>query len=79
MYSRRYAIYGALFGLGFPLVGAMVEAIYRGYGLGLSGFVAAQKSPLLWIVDTAPLFLGVFASLIGRRQDQIAAIEAARR
>jgi methyl-accepting chemotaxis protein len=79
MYSRRYALYGALFGLGFPLVGSMVEAIYRGYGLGLSGFVAAQKSPLLWIVDTAPLFLGVFASLIGRRQDQIAVIEAARR
>jgi methyl-accepting chemotaxis protein len=79
MYSRRYALYGALFGLGLPLVGSMVEAIYRGYGLGLSGFLAAQSSPLLWIVDTAPLFVGAFASLVGRRQDQIVALEAARR
>ena len=79
MYTRSYAIAGAVFGCLFPLVGTMIEAIYRGYGLGLQGFLTAQSSPLLWIIDTAPLFLGVFASLAGRRQDQILAIEGARR
>jgi methyl-accepting chemotaxis protein len=28
-------------------------------------------SPLHWVIDTAPLFLGLFASLAGRRQDQV--------
>jgi methyl-accepting chemotaxis protein len=79
MYARMYSIYGALFGIAFPLIGTMIEAAYRGYGLGVGGLMRAQSSPLLWIIDTAPLFLGVFASLAGRRQDQIIAIEAARR
>src|SRR5512140_347105 len=79
MYARRYAIFGALFGIGFPAIGTMIEAVYRGYGLGLQGFLTAQSSPLLWIIDTAPFFLGVIASLAGRRQDQILAIEHARR
>lgn len=79
MYTRMYAIYGAVFGIAFPLIGTMIEAVYRGYGLGVGGFMRAQSSPLLWIIDTAPLFLGVFASLAGRRQDQIIAIETARR
>lgn len=27
--------------------------------------------PLLWLIDTAPLFLGIFASIAGKRQDQL--------
>jgi methyl-accepting chemotaxis protein len=80
MYTRRYAIFGALFGICFPLIGGLIEAITRGYGLSLSGFLQAQRSSeLLWIVDTAPFFLGVFASFAGYRQDQILEIEGARR
>jgi methyl-accepting chemotaxis protein len=79
MATRRYALYGALFGVAFPLIGTIVEAAARGYGLGLGGLLRAQTSPLLWIVDTAPFFLGVIASFAGHRQDQIVAIEAARR
>ena len=77
--STLYAIGGALFGVMFPIVGTLVEAAYRGYGLGAAGLLRAQSSPLLWIIDTAPFFLGVMASLVGRRQDQILSIEAARR
>lgn len=32
------------------------------------------SNPLLWIIDTAPLFLGVFAYEVGRRQEAIEAI-----
>ncbi|MFT5377279.1 MAG: signal transduction histidine kinase, partial [Candidatus Latescibacterota bacterium] len=31
-----------------------------------------RRQPLHWVIDTAPLFLGLFASLAGRRQDALA-------
>ena len=80
MYTRKYALIGAGFGVLFPLFGTMIEAITRGFGLSLAGLVRAQmESPLLWIIDTAPFFLSVFASMAGRSQDQNTALESARR
>jgi len=82
MYSRMYAFYGALFGLCFPVVGTLAQAASYPEQFGLTAhgmWRAAKGSPLLWIIFTAPFFLGVFASLAGRRQDQILAIERARR
>ena len=83
MYTRRYAILGALFGSVFPLVGTLIEAFSRQdlYGpLSLASLLKAQAtSPLLWIIDTAPIFLGAFASAGGRRQDVILAMEAGKR
>jgi methyl-accepting chemotaxis protein len=80
MFTRKYALIGAGFGLVFPVFGTVIEAITRGYGLGLGGLVRAQiDSPLLWIIDTAPFFLGVFSSIAGRSQDQIINLESARR
>jgi methyl-accepting chemotaxis protein len=80
MYSRRYVIYGAGFGLLFPVIGTIIEAFTRGYGLGPSALLLAQMtSPLLWIVDTAPFFLAVLASLVGRAQDQVLGLDEARR
>jgi methyl-accepting chemotaxis protein len=80
MLTRRYAIFGALFGLAFPVIGTIIEAFTRGYGLRLDGLLRAQAaSPLLWIIDTAPFFLSVLASLAGRAQEQILALDDARR
>ena len=80
MHARRFAIYGVFFGLGFPVIGTVIEAFTRGYGLGVSGLVQAQASdPLLWIIDTAPFFLGVLAYLAGRSQDNIVELEKSRR
>lgn len=73
MLRHRYAAYGALFGLCFPIIGTVVEALTRfrqlpfGQALG-----RAQGSMLMWIIDTAPLFLGVFASLAGAANDRLA-------
>jgi len=77
MYTRRYALYGALFGLAFPVIGTLLEAATRHGSLLAVG--KAQSSPLLWIIDCAPLVLGALASLVGRRQDRILAIETERR
>lgn len=80
MYTRRYAVYGALFGFLFPAAGTLIEALtrYRGLPLG-AALAAAQGAPLLWVIDTAPLVIGVMAALTGRRQDALLALEVARR
>ena len=80
MHTRKYAVVGGLFGLAFPVLATVVEAIERRHGFGLAGLLRAQSgSPLLWIIDTAPLFLGAAAGYVGRRQDQVLALEVARR
>jgi methyl-accepting chemotaxis protein len=80
MHARKFAIYGVVFGLGFPIIGTIIEAFWRGYGLGPAALAQAQAgSPLLWIIDTAPFFLAVLAWLAGRAQDQILGLDEARR
>jgi methyl-accepting chemotaxis protein len=78
-----YTLYGAIFGFGFPIIGTVIETASRPAdygGLSLHAMLrAAGTSPLLWIVDTAPFFLGVAGYWIGGRQDHIGAIESARR
>ncbi len=79
MYTRKYTIFGVMLGLVFPVIGTAIEIKVHEYGVGWSAITSAQSSPLLWIVDSAPFFLGVVASLAGRRQDAILGIEVARR
>ncbi len=67
-----YALYGALFGLCFPVFASLLECYLQFNSYYLSDFIAVQKaSPLLWIIDTAPLFLGLFASLAGSQMDKV--------
>lgn len=79
MSTRRYGLYGVLFGLGFVIVGSVIEAGSRHGGITLATLLEAQSVPLVWVVDTAPVVLGFLASLVGHRQDQLAAAEATRR
>ncbi len=62
----RYTLFGALFGLCFPIVATLSEIINAGDVVTMATFLHTQAThPLLWVVDTAPLFLGVFAGLAG--------------
>jgi diguanylate cyclase (GGDEF)-like protein len=76
----RYAASGAVFGLLFPL-GSMALLLATG-AVGApataAGLLAATHahSPLLYVIDTAPLFLGVFAAFAGVRQARLAALNA---
>jgi methyl-accepting chemotaxis protein len=80
MFSRRYATYGAMFGLLFPVGGTLIEALTRYRADPLAAALAkAQGAPLLWVIDIAPLILCAMAALIGRRQDEVLALEAAKR
>lgn len=66
MNARKYAVYGALFGCFFPLAGTLFQAGMLGGGGSMGERIGqVQAMPLMWIIDTAPFFLGLFASLAG--------------
>ena len=72
--TTTYTLYGVLFGLCFPV--ASVGFLYFMNEIGdvsdLAAIIAAaHQNKLLYIIDSAPLFLGVFARLAGVRQDRI--------
>lgn len=71
-HTQRYALAGAIFGLLFPVVATAVRIQQLGLPFDLSSVRYAQSSDaLLWIIDSAPFFLGLFAAIIGRRQDNL--------
>ena len=70
--TQRYALFGILFGLLFPVMATIIRILDAGLPFRLSSIAEVQAGdPLLWIIDTAPLFLGLFAAFAGRRQDRL--------
>lgn len=70
--AQDYAFIGACFGIVFPILAILIRTVGAGIPLSLSSILAVFASdPLLWIIATAPLFLGLFAALAGRRQDEL--------
>ncbi|MGB1317727.1 MAG: hypothetical protein ACPG5W_05950, partial [Flavobacteriales bacterium] len=68
----QYACYGALFGLAFPIIATLFDALMRDMGFGIANLIEVQRTqPLHWIIDTAPLFLGIFAALAGVKQQEV--------
>ncbi len=68
--TLRYALFGAAFGATFPLVGTIMQIIFEGARITLPGLWQTQlDTPLLWVVDTAPLVLGTLSSYAGYKQD----------
>lgn len=72
--TTKYTIYGALFGLCFP-IGSVVFLYFMGElsdASDISSIIArAHDNSLLYVIDSAPFFLGLFARLAGIRQDRI--------
>lgn len=72
--TTKYTLYGALFGCCFP-IGSIAFLYFMGEIANTSGVLPilaeAHQNSLLWVIDTAPLFLGLFARLAGVRQDRI--------
>lgn len=70
--SQKYALAGMLFGLLFPITATLIRIGQAGLPYSLSSAITVQTGdPLLWIIDTAPIFLGLFAFLAGQRQDNL--------
>lgn len=63
----KYTLSGALFGAGFPIVASIITSFKLTGTMDWATIWEAQATdPLLWIINTAPLFLGLFAYFIGK-------------
>ncbi len=66
----NYALYGVVFGIFFPVIASFMTMVEAGQ-VNLNGFIEAQSTPLIWIIDTAPVFLGIFAFFGGLQFDNV--------
>jgi len=65
-----YAILGAAFGFTFPIIGTMLQIMFSHGTITFANMIQTQLiTPLLWVVDTAPIVIGLFAGYAGRKQD----------
>ena len=70
--QKLFALYGALFGVCFPVIGSLLQCWVDTMSFTWSNILNVQReSELLWIIDTARLFLGLFASFGGRQMDRV--------
>lgn len=72
--ANKYTLYGAVFGLCFPVFSVLFLLLIEGAGSdkSLLGIIKqAHTNYLLFVIDTAPLFLGLAARIAGIRQDRI--------
>ena len=67
-FKYKYFIYGFVFGIIFPVVAFLLRFYEYGYEQAVT---LALSDPLLWIIASAPLFLGILAYLAGKKQDQV--------
>lgn len=73
---RAYFIAGFIFGLMFPVLAILLEIRLNDFPFSMAGVIAAHRSNLLlYMIDTAPIFLGVFAWFAGSRTETIKQIE----
>ncbi len=71
-YRTRYFIYGVIFGSLFPVIASIFDVIVQDLPLGMDSIMQVQRAqPLHWVIDSAPLFLGVFALFAGIKQDEV--------
>ena len=70
--SQRYALLGTAFGLLFPIIAVVIKLLAAGLPFSLSNIAAVHAGdPLLWLIYIAPILLGFFASLAGRREEEV--------
>ncbi len=66
----QYALAGVMVGFAFPVLAAGIKLAELSLPVNALNMLAVQQlDPVLWITDTAPLFLGLLAGIAGRRED----------
>lgn len=71
-YPLKYACYGALFGICFPIMATLFNAWSLFGEISLRAIVLSQvQTPLLWLIDSAPFFLGAFAWFGGLQYERV--------
>lgn len=76
--TLRYTILGAGVGFLFPVTATILRFANLDQSFSFEAIrLLHSTEPLLWIIDSAPLFLGVFATIAGIRQDRLAVLNQA--
>ena len=70
----RYALAGFLLGLPFPTAGVLLEFLRSDLPFAFASVSALHgRAPLLYIIETAPLILGLLFWLMGRARERLKA------
>jgi serine phosphatase RsbU (regulator of sigma subunit) len=71
-YTFKYSLFGIAFGFCFPVFSLLFDGLFlKGLPFGVEGFVNVHYiNPLHFIIDTAPLFLGIAFGFAGRNLDK---------
>jgi diguanylate cyclase (GGDEF)-like protein len=69
--ANKYTLYGVLFGLCFPVAACFVLCITQSDATWAKTILSAHSNPLLYLIETAPVVLGLIARIAGLRQDKI--------
>lgn len=66
----KYTVLGVLFGFLFPLIVTSLDIYFEQLPFSISSIIEVQKGSYHhWMIDTAPVFLGVMAYIAGSRSD----------
>ncbi len=70
--TAKYALYGMLFGIMFPILATCIDIAKLNLDFTWRSAVFVQKKHIIhYIIDTAPLFLGLFAMYGGKNLDKL--------
>jgi phosphoserine phosphatase RsbU/P len=68
----RYTIIGVLFGLCFPIGATLLECMLDAGPLTVANMLRVQaRNPLLWIIDSAPVWIVVLTILVDSKQNRL--------
>ena len=68
----KFMAFGFVFGLAFPIIASIQIIATNGMSFTLRSLIDIQRSSsLLWIIDSAPVILGLVSTLAGKREDQL--------
>lgn len=72
----KYTFLGVLFGFSFPVLATAIEMIRLEIPFSFSNlFNLHGNTPLLLIIDTAPIFLGMFSCLVGIASEKLVSVQ----
>jgi serine phosphatase RsbU (regulator of sigma subunit) len=68
----KYLIFGVCFGLLFPVFACVIELILNNSSLTIANLkVIHNRNPIIYMIDTAPIFLGIAFLVAGIKQENI--------
>lgn len=71
-YWHLYTLYGIIFGLLFPVLAFSLHSAANNLPYTLETLISLHRStPIIWIVDSAPLILGLFSFLLGITREKM--------